>query len=1010
MKKTISILLIVAMMLTSMLAIIPASAAPKGSKITTAAEFAAMKADGEYYLANDIVISASYAEDFEGVLNGNGKTITVFGATPVFEKIVDGKVTDLTVNTSFEAEKPDGDFGALARIASGTFARINANVSFKFTAAATANSIGGVFGKINGEASISNVVATGSITQTTENISSVAGDATKGMGGIVGSANTDVLEVSIKNSTSYVDLTSNFMRAGVGGIIGSSAENTNLIVDSCQNYGNISANGKESGGVLQVQGVGGILGTMYAISKPKASVEITNSRNYGSLGYHAVTANTSSAPGGIIGYVYNGQKVLIRACVNSGAITPVNTRAAGGILGMVSDYNRKWASNKEGDIKIRNCINLANIASSGDTYVGGIVGYLFNVTSPYVTLNVEKCANYGNVSSQRYNAGILGLAGSGGGGTAITIKQCYNAGNANSGAIDYLKLTWASTDGDQTLMGYDKEANAFLAPYTAPKIIDFVNEGNVARYDVLNVHELGVYSDEQLENTKIEITNCVGIKGSLYAPTASTNNLSITETAPTDATATVAEVKAAVPANPSELDALLVPYIGVLEEDYTADSWAAFNEVYRNALAAANKANTADAIAEAAAAMQSVSLTAKVADTTALAAAIEAAEAKIAAGSDGYVVFSWNSFVLAYNEAKTVMDGAASAKPSVVNRAANLLTAAQTSLEPLPDKEELNAAIAKYDAYDQNSYTSAGWSDFADALAALKALADDESATTAKVNAALDAIANASALLVFKADTTALKAKADAALSTNSASVYTAKTYNDLNSLIKQIYEEIEANDMSAQRVSEFSEALDAAVARLVKRGNLKNIDALLEPFGKIVIDGASPRVDNDIVEALESKYTAESMKVFVDVLNKIADAKKQDNPPHFSEADAEKLEKQLQSAIDGLVPFASYAELDAKIAEVLELDKSKYTAESWAVLMDATKAAIALKSNRDAIKAQSDKALADINAAIEGLVEATVTDSAEEGGCKSAIGATVVVMTATLALGATTLLKKKDD
>ena len=53
MKKTISILLIVAMMLAATLAIIPVSAA-SGDKITSAADFAAMKADGKYYLANDI--------------------------------------------------------------------------------------------------------------------------------------------------------------------------------------------------------------------------------------------------------------------------------------------------------------------------------------------------------------------------------------------------------------------------------------------------------------------------------------------------------------------------------------------------------------------------------------------------------------------------------------------------------------------------------------------------------------------------------------------------------------------------------------------------------------------------------------------------------------------------------------------------------------------------------------------------------------------------------------------
>ena len=48
MKKTISILVIVAMMLASLLAIIPVAAAdPEGTAVTNAEEFAAMTADGK---------------------------------------------------------------------------------------------------------------------------------------------------------------------------------------------------------------------------------------------------------------------------------------------------------------------------------------------------------------------------------------------------------------------------------------------------------------------------------------------------------------------------------------------------------------------------------------------------------------------------------------------------------------------------------------------------------------------------------------------------------------------------------------------------------------------------------------------------------------------------------------------------------------------------------------------------------------------------------------------------
>ena len=68
--------------------------------ITSAEDFAAMNADGKYYLANDITISAAYANEFTGVFNGNGKAITLNG-TSMFSAFA-GTFTnaDVTASTS----------------------------------------------------------------------------------------------------------------------------------------------------------------------------------------------------------------------------------------------------------------------------------------------------------------------------------------------------------------------------------------------------------------------------------------------------------------------------------------------------------------------------------------------------------------------------------------------------------------------------------------------------------------------------------------------------------------------------------------------------------------------------------------------------------------------------------------------------------------------------------------------------------------------------------------------
>ena len=75
MKKTISIILTLCMVLG--ICSFSVAAAPEGTAITDAAGFAAMDPAGNYYLANDIIVEASYAQTFTGTLDGNGNTINM---------------------------------------------------------------------------------------------------------------------------------------------------------------------------------------------------------------------------------------------------------------------------------------------------------------------------------------------------------------------------------------------------------------------------------------------------------------------------------------------------------------------------------------------------------------------------------------------------------------------------------------------------------------------------------------------------------------------------------------------------------------------------------------------------------------------------------------------------------------------------------------------------------------------------------------------------------------------
>ena len=103
MKKTIAIVMALLMILS--ICSFSVAAAPEGTAISSAAEFAAMAADGKYYLANDITLDATYAGPFKGTLDGNGKTLTV--SAPIFAAIEGATIKNLTVAGAIDGAAAD---------------------------------------------------------------------------------------------------------------------------------------------------------------------------------------------------------------------------------------------------------------------------------------------------------------------------------------------------------------------------------------------------------------------------------------------------------------------------------------------------------------------------------------------------------------------------------------------------------------------------------------------------------------------------------------------------------------------------------------------------------------------------------------------------------------------------------------------------------------------------------------------------------------------------------------
>ena len=132
MRKLISATLVITLLLTVFTGVcsttvsaadadgsVPAGYAPEGTAIRTAEEFAAMTADGKYYLAADVTLTASYAADFSGTLDGNGKTVTL--SAPMFLTLNGATVKNLkTVGQINYADYAVGNamhVGAVAAVA-----------------------------------------------------------------------------------------------------------------------------------------------------------------------------------------------------------------------------------------------------------------------------------------------------------------------------------------------------------------------------------------------------------------------------------------------------------------------------------------------------------------------------------------------------------------------------------------------------------------------------------------------------------------------------------------------------------------------------------------------------------------------------------------------------------------------------------------------------------------------------------------------------------------------------
>ena len=387
MKKALVILLALTMVM-SMFAMVPASAAdeelavgqvaadykPEGTAINNAAEFAAMDPAGTYYLAADITIDETYALDFTGTFDGNGKSITT--SVPVFAEF-DGVLKNLTTKgaVNIEGEKE------------GTY-EVNRGV--------VANIVGHY-----ADTEITNVCNMAPITS-----------ATLGIGGVVGYvSNDEQFKVTFTNVVNYGNITASNTSSSMDCAgIAAQFDGDNGVEDyyvkfiDCANYGIVNACGRP----------GGIMG--YA----NASTAFINCVNEGEI------QSTANYCGGIAGRLdgdSGANYFLLENCVNRGKVIVWKSQG-GGMVGYCGGYS---------ELIYKNCTNYGDVVGHPDNPVGVVLGgFHGNNNKAAIDTYFINCVNYGNIGLANQPSGITagGIAGGVRGKTSGTIsfQNCYNYG------------------------------------------------------------------------------------------------------------------------------------------------------------------------------------------------------------------------------------------------------------------------------------------------------------------------------------------------------------------------------------------------------------------------------------------------------------------------------------------------------------------------------------------------------------------------------------------------------
>lgn len=425
----------------------------------------------DLYLADATISAFNSIEDYEGVFDGNGLTIS--GLTkPLFSNLK-GVVKNLTLNSSISiTDASDLNLGIFARqVIPGTavddiggLKNCTAKGYITFTPSSALSghpSIGGLVGNNRGGAFIG---CTNEATVTLADNAGVThtGDRQPSIGGVIGrtqkggalSTNGSISDCTNSGTVSCEEqFEGNIMIGGVVGYGVEVAEN----ISGCTNSGQVTAASTcSTTKVLHIGGVAGMykgemescsnltLGEVTTESGSAAGTQLNQGgvvgrlnngsgsysglTNAGTVNVAATGGSTARLIGGVVGRCNEGS--TITDFTNSGDInytaTATNTTYIGGVV----------ASNTVSGVTLENCrstggtLTVSNASHSGNFYVGGVVGYSTKaVTSCSNAMEIRTTGSMTQGSnSYLCFGGVIGyLKGS------VLATNCTNSGAINFG-------------------------------------------------------------------------------------------------------------------------------------------------------------------------------------------------------------------------------------------------------------------------------------------------------------------------------------------------------------------------------------------------------------------------------------------------------------------------------------------------------------------------------------------------------------------------------------------------